>query len=97
MGYPGLVLDPKGAEIGVQVLESAELPEHWARLDEFEGADYRREAVQVVTSKGEVSAFIYAIAPQVTQGAFAMELEESSGIWSGGDGLEFQKTEREGW
>ena len=63
MGYPGLVLDPEGAEIAVQVLESSALPAHWARLDEFEGADYRRVAVSVVTANGELGAYIYVVAP----------------------------------
>ncbi len=29
--------------------------------------------------------------------SFDAELAKTSGIWSGGDGLEFQNTEREGW
>ncbi len=62
MGYPGLVLDSEGGEIAVQVLESRELPAHWGRLDEFEGADYRRVAVCVVTATGELSAYIYVVA-----------------------------------
>lgn len=97
MGYPGLVLDPEGAEIAVQVLESVDLPAHWARLDEFEGADYRRIAVRVATANGERSAYIYVVAPQLTEGRLEVELEKSFGIWSGGDGLDFQKREREDW
>jgi hypothetical protein len=46
MGFPALVLDPDGPVVEVQVLESAELPQQWGRLDEFEGVGYRRVVVQ---------------------------------------------------
>lgn len=62
MGYPGLVLDANGAEVAVQVLESADLPENWARLDEFEGEEYRRATVEVTTERGQLSACIYVVA-----------------------------------
>jgi len=63
MGFPALVLDPTGPEIEVQVLESAELPEHWERLDEFEGSGYQRVAAFVMTSDdGPVHALIYVLA-----------------------------------
>ena len=39
-GFPGMRLDPDGDEIHVQVLESADLPDHWDRLDRFEGEEY---------------------------------------------------------
>jgi gamma-glutamylcyclotransferase (GGCT)/AIG2-like uncharacterized protein YtfP len=61
-GYPGLRLDPTGAEVDVQVFTSPDLPAHWDRLDAFEGADYRRTAVLVRDASGVVSeAFIYAV------------------------------------
>ena len=41
LGYPGPVLDPRAGVIGVQVFESADLPAHWSRLDEFEGPGYQ--------------------------------------------------------
>ena len=63
LGYPGLVLDPEGAEVEVQLFESADLPAHWARLDAFEGEGYRRVAIRVQTPEGELEAFIYALAP----------------------------------
>ena len=62
MGFPALVLDPTGPEVEVQVLESAELPEHWERLDEFEGSGYQRLAALVMTSDGPVPASIYVLA-----------------------------------
>lgn len=60
-GYPGLKLDPEGDEIAVQVLESPDLPDHWARLDDFEGDAYNRVIAPVETPLGTVDAFIYVV------------------------------------
>lgn len=62
VGYPGLRLDPDGAEVPVQVFTSADLPDHWARLDTFEGADYRRAPVTVVHGGKSLDAQVYVIA-----------------------------------
>lgn len=62
IGFPGLELDPDGEAIAVQVLESDMLETHWARLDAFEGAGYRRVSVEVETGSGAVEAWIYALA-----------------------------------
>ena len=62
LGYPGLVLDAAGPPVDVHLFESSDLPDHWARLDAFEGADYQRVVTQVSTSDGEVEAWIYVIA-----------------------------------
>ncbi|WP_321476493.1 gamma-glutamylcyclotransferase [uncultured Paludibaculum sp.] len=64
LGFPGLVLDPAGPEVGVDVFESAELPRHWSRLDEFEGSGYRRVVASVQTADGVVAAWIYVLAEQ---------------------------------
>ena len=53
-GYPALVQDEGGPEVAVQMFESAELPFHWKRIDEFEGPGYRRTVVPVRMSSGEV-------------------------------------------
>jgi gamma-glutamylcyclotransferase (GGCT)/AIG2-like uncharacterized protein YtfP len=61
--YPGLVLDPAGPRVPVAVLTSAELPEHWARLDAFEGPDYRRVVVPVeLDAGGAIAAQCYVLA-----------------------------------
>lgn len=60
LGYPALVLDPAGPPVAVQIFESADLPDHWDRLDAFEGAGYLRVAVDVATQGGLVDAWIYA-------------------------------------
>ncbi len=61
LGYPGLVLDPQGADIDVQLFESPDLPGHWDRLDAFEGAGYRRVVADIATDEGDVPASIYVI------------------------------------
>ena len=60
-GYPGLRLDPDGPVVAVQVFTSADLAAHWARLDAFEGDEYRRVTVEVATSDGPLAAQIYAV------------------------------------
>ena len=61
LGYPALVLDPDGSPIDVHVLESVDLPTHWARLDAFEGPGYQRVVTTVRTSTGDVDASIYVV------------------------------------
>ena len=61
LGYPRLVLDPAGDCIEVHIFESVDLPDHWARLDEFEGSGYRRVTARVTTADGELDASIYEI------------------------------------
>ena len=62
LGYPGIVVDPDGPEVGVQLFESPDLPDNWARLDEFEGLGYRRTVTVVGTAKGDRLASIYVLA-----------------------------------
>ena len=61
LGYPGLILDPTGQEIDVDVFTSTELRSHWARLDAFEGTEYRRVVAQISTDEGILHASIYVI------------------------------------
>ncbi len=60
--YPGLRLDPAGGEVAVQVFTSLDLPDHWARLDAFEGADYQRAPVTVLCDGRPLEAQVYVIA-----------------------------------
>lgn len=62
MGFPGLILDPLGPSLEVDLFASTNLPEHWARLDEFEGSGYRRVLTMVKTAEGNLSAWIYVLA-----------------------------------
>ena len=62
LGYPGLVLEPSGQEVEVFVFESEDLPNHWDRLDAFEGPGYRRVTATVSTSEGELETSIYVLA-----------------------------------
>jgi gamma-glutamylcyclotransferase (GGCT)/AIG2-like uncharacterized protein YtfP len=61
-GYPALVLDPIAGNVEVQVFTSPDLPAHWARLDAFEGEDYRRVAVAVAIGDALVEAWVYVAA-----------------------------------
>lgn len=60
-GYPALTLDPSGPTVDVQIFESADLPDHWARIDAFEGPGYRRVITQVETPECILAACIYVI------------------------------------
>lgn len=62
LGFPGLILDPAGARIDVHLLLSPDLPDHWSRLDAFEGPGYRRVTARISTAEGELDACIYVIA-----------------------------------
>jgi gamma-glutamylcyclotransferase (GGCT)/AIG2-like uncharacterized protein YtfP len=59
LGYPALILDPDGPPVAVQIFESTDLPDHWSRLDDFEGTEYRRVVTNVSTPAGDLSASIY--------------------------------------
>jgi len=59
IGYPALVPADDGMEIEVHLFVSPGLPGHWARLDAFEGAEYRRERIAVKTGEGALEAWIY--------------------------------------
>jgi gamma-glutamylcyclotransferase (GGCT)/AIG2-like uncharacterized protein YtfP len=60
LGYPALVLDPDGPTVAVYVFESADLPAHLPRLDDFEGDAYRRVRTRVALDDGgAVDAWIY--------------------------------------
>ncbi len=63
LGYPALVLDPEGPGVSVQIFESADLPSHWSRLDDFEDPGYQRVAVPVETADGCLEASIYVFRP----------------------------------
>ena len=60
-GYPALILDDKAEPVRTHLLESPDLPEHWARLDAFEGDDYRRVVTAVEIGGEPVLANIYVL------------------------------------
>ena len=61
LGYPALILHPEGSAILVQVFESMDLPDHWSRLDDFEGPEYSRVVTTVRTPAGDIEASIYVL------------------------------------
>ena len=72
-GYPGVVLaapaatDHPAAEVAdvpAQLLVSTDLPDHWDRLDAFEGAGYRRVPAVVALDDDAVRpAYLYELVP----------------------------------
>jgi gamma-glutamylcyclotransferase (GGCT)/AIG2-like uncharacterized protein YtfP len=61
-GYPGIVLDPDGAEVQGFLFQSEQLAGHWQRLDEFEGEGYLRVRTLARLADGRcVEAWIYAL------------------------------------
>lgn len=60
-GYPAFKWRTGNGTVPVSVLTSAVLPAHWAHLDDFEGADYRRILVPVKLRDGtRLVANLYA-------------------------------------
>jgi gamma-glutamylcyclotransferase (GGCT)/AIG2-like uncharacterized protein YtfP len=61
LGFPAFRWSRHGEAMRVPLLVSAELPQHWDRLDGFEGAEYLRILVPVATAQGACRvANIYA-------------------------------------
>jgi gamma-glutamylcyclotransferase (GGCT)/AIG2-like uncharacterized protein YtfP len=62
LGHPGLTPDETAPWVDGLLFESAELPDHWSRLDDFEGPGYERVLVSARLSDGTaVATFVYAI------------------------------------
>ncbi|MBU6371548.1 MAG: gamma-glutamylcyclotransferase [Alphaproteobacteria bacterium] len=66
LGYPALIPAEDGDDVEVHVFLSPDLPEHWPRLDAFEGAEYRRATIPVHTREGVLEAWIYLDARPTT-------------------------------
>lgn len=61
LGYSALRWSLDGPPVAVQLFVSDDLPQHWARLDAFEGDDYLRIAVPVYADTQAVGfANVYA-------------------------------------
>ncbi len=64
-GFPALIHNEDGPAVPVDVLDSDELPAHWQRLDDFEGADYTRLLVPVDLEDGRrIVANLYHANPE---------------------------------
>lgn len=62
MGYPGIVLDGSGNRVSGFLFTSENLANNWLLLDEFEGDEYERVPVDVMTSDGmTVKSCIYML------------------------------------
>jgi gamma-glutamylcyclotransferase (GGCT)/AIG2-like uncharacterized protein YtfP len=62
IGYPGIVLDEHGDTVHGLVFTSDSLPDHWDRLDAFEGEGYRRVVAMARLEDGRVvEAHVYSL------------------------------------
>lgn len=62
MGSPGIRLSSQKDQVHGYVFSSVHLEQHWAALDEFEGAEYERVNVMVMLENGEsMHSQIYAL------------------------------------
>lgn len=62
MGYPGIVLEPRGERVRGLVFSASTLAAHWPRLDAFEGDGYERVRVDAELEDGTiVRAHVYAL------------------------------------
>jgi gamma-glutamylcyclotransferase (GGCT)/AIG2-like uncharacterized protein YtfP len=62
-GFPGFLWDGSNAPVAAQVFSSRDLPRHWQRLDDFEGAEYQRILVPVEVEDAEIEVCnVYALA-----------------------------------
>lgn len=59
LGYPALTTAEDGDTVEINLFISPDLPDHWQRLDAFEGQEYRRTAIMVETAEGLIEAWIY--------------------------------------
>ncbi|MBI4519487.1 MAG: gamma-glutamylcyclotransferase [Gemmatimonadetes bacterium] len=65
-GPPGMVWAPWAEPVAVQVFCSGALPDHWLRIDEFEGAAYRRILMPVETAARSTSVcniYVLSVTP----------------------------------
>ena len=62
MGYPGIKLDVEGDTVHGFLFYSHNLDDHWEYLDEFEGEEFVRTAVNVERyDELDVDTFIYVL------------------------------------
>ena len=62
---PGFFPDPTGPVVNGLVFSSPDLPDHWERLDIFEGADYQRVEIEATLENGETMATcVYRAVPR---------------------------------
>jgi gamma-glutamylcyclotransferase (GGCT)/AIG2-like uncharacterized protein YtfP len=62
LGYPAFRPRPGGPAVAVKVLAAAALPAAWPDLDRFEGAEYRRILVPVLTPAPADGRRLYTVA-----------------------------------
>lgn len=62
LGFPAVIPSGRGQIVDGYVFISSELPDHWSRLDAFEGPGYERVKTSACLSDGSVvPAYVYAL------------------------------------
>ncbi len=62
-GHPGFIADKEGDIVNGLLFISDDLPTNWARLDTFEGTDYKRIPIKATLVNGVTTvAQIYSVA-----------------------------------
>ena len=65
-GFPAMRLDNDAGPVDGRLFSSIDLPNHWDRLDEFEGSAYKRVTTQVLLSNGEAcQANVYTLNDEI--------------------------------
>lgn len=64
--YPGLVLDPQGADVPGFLFFSDNLTQHWPQLDEFESGYDRVSVIAHCADGRQVEAWVYQLQPRNT-------------------------------
>lgn len=60
--YPAIILEKQGSAVEGLLFSSEHLPEHWDRLDAFEGEDYERVLTTAKLEDGtSVEAYVYQL------------------------------------
>jgi gamma-glutamylcyclotransferase (GGCT)/AIG2-like uncharacterized protein YtfP len=61
-GHPGFTPSKDGDIVAGLIFTSNDLPAHWARLDKFEGEDYKRISIKATLEDGNIiEAQIYSV------------------------------------
>lgn len=77
-GYPGIILNENADEVEGFIFRSSELPDHWDRLDKFEGPGYQRVITSAKLEDGTViDACVYQLSDKSYKSDSEMNLQST--------------------